>query len=292
MLKSMTGFGRGEAVVDGKRITVEIKSVNHRYSEVAVRIPRAYSGLEERIRRRVLADAARGRFDVFINVTHEGENSVLVKVDKELAIAYHKSLREIGELLQISPQITAEQLSRLPGIFTLQEPEEDLDEFWGGLEAAVAAAMAELTGMREAEGLRLEADILQRIKKIEKFSQVIMDQEPRVVEAHRERLDTRIKELVGEGLVDESRLAVEAAIFAERCNITEELVRLVSHLQQMHRLLMLAEPSGRKLDFLLQELNREANTIGSKANDAEISHTVVEIKSELEKIREQIQNIE
>lgn len=292
MLKSMTGFGRGEVVVGGKRVTVEIKSVNHRYSEVAVRLPRAYSGLEEKIRRRVLTQAARGRFDVSINVVHEGEKSTLVKVDKELAIAYHKSLREIGELLQISPEITAEQLSRLPGVFTLQEPEEDLDELWVGLETAIAAAMAELTGMREAEGTRLEADILQRIAKIEQFAGVIMAQEPRVVEAYRERLGTRIKELAGENLVDEGRLATEVAIFAERCNITEELVRLNSHLKQMHRLILSAEPSGRKLDFLLQELNRETNTIGSKANDAEISHTVVEIKSELEKIREQIQNIE
>jgi len=292
LLKSMTGFGRNEVTVVGKRVTVEIKSVNHRYCEVVIRLPRAYSVLEDKIRRGVQARVARGRLDVSINVVHEDEKCTLVKVDKELAIAYHKSLRELGELLQISPEITAEQLSRLPGVFNLQEPEDNLEELWVGLEVALVAALDELMEMREAEGIRLEKDIIHRIGKIEQFISIITAQEPRVVDAYRERLGTRIKELVGEDLVDEGRLAVEVAVFAERCNITEELVRMTSHLQQLHLVLVSAEPSGRKLDFLLQELNRETNTIGSKANDAEISHTVIEIKSELEKIREQIQNIE
>jgi uncharacterized protein (TIGR00255 family) len=288
----MTGFGRGEAVVIGKRITVEIKSVNHRYCEVAVRLPRTYSVLEERIRRGVQSRVARGRLDVSVNVGHEVEKSTLVKVDKELAIAYHNSLREIGELLQISSEITAEQLSRLPGVLSLQEPEDDIEVFWSGLETAITQAMDGLMGMREEEGILLENDIIHRISKIEQFISVILAQEPRVVDAYRERLGSRIKELVGEDLVEEGRLAAEVAVFAERSNITEELVRMTSHLQQLSRVLLASEPSGRKLDFLLQELHRETNTIGSKANDAGISHAVVEIKSELEKIREQIQNIE
>jgi uncharacterized protein (TIGR00255 family) len=225
-------------------------------------------------------------------VGHEVEKSTLVKVDKELAIAYHNSLREIGELLQISSEITAEQLSRLPGVLSLQEPEDDIEVFWSGLETAITQAMDGLMGMREEEGILLENDIIHRISKIEQFISVILAQEPRVVDAYRERLGSRIKELVGEDLVEEGRLAAEVAVFAERSNITEELVRMTSHLQQLSRVLLASEPSGRKLDFLLQELHRETNTIGSKANDAGISHAVVEIKSELEKIREQIQNIE
>ncbi|NLC06726.1 MAG: YicC family protein [Syntrophomonadaceae bacterium] len=293
MLRSMTGFGRGEAVVTGKRITVEIKSVNHRYCEVAIRLPRIYSALEEKIRRTVQARVFRGRLDVFVNVVQEGEKTALVKVDKELAMAYYNSLRELGELLQISPEITAEQLSHFPGVLVLQEEEDDLDILWSGLEVAINLAMDNLLEMRVIEGNRLNDDIIHRIGKIEQFINEISVQEPKVVNNYRERLSNRVRELINDQfVVDESRLATEVAVFAERCNITEELVRLNSHLTQFRQLINSDDSIGRKLDFLVQELHREANTIGSKANDAEISHLVVEIKSELEKIREQIQNIE
>lgn len=293
MLRSMTGFGRGEAVITGKRITVEIKSVNHRYCEVATRLPRIYSALEEKIRRTVQARVSRGRLDVFVNVVQEGEKTALVKVDKGLAMAYYNSLRELGELLQISPEITAEQLSHFPGVLVLQEEEDDLDILWSGLEEAINLAMDSLVEMREIEGNRLNYDIIHRIGKIEQFINEISVQEPKVVNNYRERLSNRVRELISDQLVvDESRLATEVAVFAERCNITEELVRLNSHLTQFRQLINSDDSIGRKLDFLVQELHREANTIGSKANDAEISHLVVEIKSELEKIREQIQNVE
>ncbi|MGI6648101.1 MAG: YicC/YloC family endoribonuclease [Bacillota bacterium] len=293
MLRSMTGFGRGEAVITGKRITVEIKSVNHRYCEVATRLPRIYSALEEKIRRTVQARVSRGRLDVFVNVVQEGEKTALVKVDKGLAMAYYNSLRELGELLQISPEITAEQLSHFPGVLVLQEEEDDLDILWSGLEEAIILAMDSLVEMREIEGNRLNYDIIHRIGKIEQFINEISVQEPKVVNNYRERLSNRVRELISDQLVvDESRLATEVAVFAERCNITEELVRLNSHLTQFRQLINSDDSIGRKLDFLVQELHREANTIGSKANDAEISHLVVEIKSELEKIREQIQNVE
>jgi uncharacterized protein (TIGR00255 family) len=293
LLRSMTGFGRGEAVITGKRITVEIKSVNHRYCEVATRLPRIYSALEEKIRRTVQARVSRGRLDVFVNVVQEGEKTALVKVDKGLAMAYYNSLRELGELLQISPEITAEQLSHFPGVLVLQEEEDDLDILWSGLEEAINLAMDSLVEMREIEGNRLNYDIIHRIGKIEQFINEISVQEPKVVNNYRERLSNRVRELISDQLVvDESRLATEVAVFAERCNITEELVRLNSHLTQFRQLINSDDSIGRKLDFLVQELHREANTIGSKANDAEISHLVVEIKSELEKIREQIQNVE
>lgn len=293
MLRSMTGFGRGEAVITGKRITVEIKSVNHRYCEVTTRLPRIYSALEEKTRRTVQARVSRGRLDVFVNVVQEGEKTALVKVDKGLAMAYYNSLRELGELLQISPEITAEQLSHFPGVLVLQEEEDDLDILWSGLEEAINLAMDSLVEMREIEGNRLKNDIIHRIGKIEQFINEISVQEPKVVNNYRERLSNRVRELISDQLVvDESRLATEVAVFAERCNITEELVRLNSHLTQFRQLINSDDSIGRKLDFLVQELHREANTIGSKANDAEISHLVVEIKSELEKIREQIQNVE
>jgi uncharacterized protein (TIGR00255 family) len=228
-----------------------------------------------------------------VNVVQEGEKTALVKVDKGLAMAYYNSLRELGELLQISPEITAEQLSHFPGVLVLQEEEDDLDILWSGLEEAIILAMDSLVEMREIEGNRLNYDIIHRIGKIEQFINEISVQEPKVVNNYRERLSNRVRELISDQLVvDESRLATEVAVFAERCNITEELVRLNSHLTQFRQLINSDDSIGRKLDFLVQELHREANTIGSKANDAEISHLVVEIKSELEKIREQIQNVE
>lgn len=286
----MTGFGYAETNVQDKSITVEIKSVNHRYCEVVTRLPRNYIFLEENIRRLIQRRIARGRLDVFLNITEE--KTALAKVDKELAIAYHKFLRELGDLLQISPEITAEQLIRLQGVLVFEEKKEDLDEFWSMLEPVINQALDELIKMRETEGYRLEQDIIHRIGKIEQFINEISEQEPQVVENYRERLTARIKELVVEEPFVEERIAAEVILFAERCNITEELVRIKSHLQQLRRVIDSNEPAGRKMEFLLQELYRETNTIGSKGNDVKISHNVVEIKSELEKIREQIQNVE
>ena len=292
MLKSMTGFGRGEVLLPGKRITVEIRSVNHRYCEVVIRMPRTYSALEEKIRRAIQSRVARGRLEVLVNVVQEEGQETLVKVDKELGLAYYNSLRELGNFLQISAEISAEQLSRLPGVLVLQEEEVDLVEFWGGLETALDEAMQSLIGMRESEGMRLERDLIHRIDRIAQFINDLSMQEPLVVTSYRDRLAQRIKEMISESLVEESRLATEVAIFAERSSITEELVRINSHLLQFQRIIKAAEPVGRKLDFLIQELHREINTIGSKANDTVISHLVVEVKGELEKIREQLQNVE
>lgn len=292
LLKSMTGFGSAGSIVGNKRITVEIKSVNHRFSEVVARMPRAFSPLEDRIRKLVQQQVSRGRFDVTVNVVQEGDKTSLVKVDKALAMDYYKSLRELGELMGISAEITAEQLSRFPQVINLQEEEEDLEEIWGGLEKALREALAGLLQMRSQEGANLESDIIHRIGIIEQFIREIVFLQPGVVEGYRERLQTRINELLGEIPIDDARLAQEVAVFAERSNTTEELVRLQSHLEQFRRLTGSEGPVGRKLDFLIQEIHREVSTLSSKSNDAGISHLAVEIKAELEKVREQVQNVE
>ena len=288
----MTGFGSGEAVAGSRRVTVEVKSVNHRFAEVVLRMSRTLSPLEERVRKLVLRQAARGRFEVAVNLADEGEKTSLVKVDKALAMDYHKALRELAEELGISAEITAEQLSRFPQVFTLQEEEVDLEQVREALERALTEALAGLLQMRAQEGAHLEKDIIHRISRIEHFIKEIASREDSVVQAYRERLHSRISDLLGEAPVDELRLAQEVAIFADRSNITEELVRLQSHLDQFRRLLASEGPVGRKLDFLIQEIHRETSTLSSKSNDAEISHLAVEIKGELEKVREQVQNVE
>ncbi|NPV91410.1 MAG: YicC family protein [Firmicutes bacterium] len=292
MLISMTGFGSASSTAGGKRITVEIKSVNHRFGEVVVRIPRAYTPLEERVRKAVLRKVSRGRFDVTVNLVNEGDRTSLVKVDKALAMDYYKSLRELGEIAGISSEITAEQLSRFPQVLTLEEAEDDLEELWLGLQKALEEALAGLLSMRRLEGANLEADIVHRIGNIEQFIKGISSREQNVVESYRERLQARIAELLGDAAPDEMRIVQEVTIFADRSNITEELVRLQSHLEQFGKMIGSNEPVGRKLDFMIQEIHREVSTISAKANDAGISHLVVDIKGELEKVREQVQNVE
>ena len=293
MIKSMTGFGQGEAVVQGKRITVEMRAVNHRFGEVVVRLPRAYVVLEEQVRRLILGHIARGRVDVYVNVAREGEKRSLVKVDKELAMAYYNSLRELGELLEIPAKIGLEELLRCPEVVTLQQEEEHAEEVWPALKEALEQALGRLLEMREREGACLQEDILRRIDQIAAWVEKIDSRQPAVVEAYRQRLTSRLEELLQGGILDEARLGQEVVLFAERSNIAEEIVRAKSHLEQLRNTVNSASgPVGRRMDFLLQEINREINTISSKANDALISQWAVEVKGELEKIREQVQNIE
>ncbi|MBO8136571.1 MAG: YicC family protein [Desulfotomaculum sp.] len=292
MLKSMTGYGRGEASACGRKFTVELKSVNHRFSEVVVRLPRTMMSLEDRIRRKIQRSAARGRVDVYISVEETGERSQQVKVDKTLALAYHKAMKELKSILPIIGDIELRDLVNMPNVFILEDPEEDLEEWWPAVEEALDEALEKFVQMRTAEGLQLKEDLEKRVKKIKQYNQAIRQRAPKVVEEYRERLNQRLAEWKADGILDENRIAGEVVIFAERSNITEETVRLDSHLNQMAECLQSDEPVGRKLDFLLQEMNREINTIGSKANDLKISNYVVSVKSEIEKIREQVQNIE
>jgi len=291
-MRSMTGYGRGEADNGAKKFTVEIKSINHRYSEIVVKQPRQYMLLEDNIRRLVQKYIQRGRVEIYIKAEETGVKKPEIKVDKENAIAYYNSLKDLANYLEISPNISIHQLVTLPEVIKLEEVEEDLDDIWVVMETALTKALEQLVAMRETEGQSLKRDLEQRIFFLKQLSAKISARSPLVVEEYREKLKNRIKELLDETQFEENRFTQEVVYFAEKCSITEELVRLESHYQQFINSLNSDESIGRKLDFLVQELNRETNTIGSKANDLEISQLVVQMKSEIEKIREQVQNIE
>ncbi len=292
MLSSMTGYGRGEADGAGKVITVELKAVNHRYLETLIRLPRQYNSLEEKMKRDIQAQVARGRVEVYTNFKETGEAKRTVKVDKDLAVAYDKALEDLADVLNAAYQADVYRLMTLPEVVSVEQTEEDLEQIWQVMQLALQRALKNLVEMRQQEGNRLRADLVHRLDKITEGSKLIETRQPQVVKAYQDKLAQRVAEILADIPLDENRLANEVAVFADRVSITEELVRLDSHLQQFHATLNLQEAVGRKLDFLTQELNREINTIGSKANDLEIGKIVVEVKSEIEKIREQVQNLE
>ena len=292
MIRSMTGFGRGESFGGFGRFTVEVKSVNHRFSEVVIRMPRGLATLEERVRKVVQGGISRGRVDVFVGREGGEAGRRSLKVDKELAVAYHNALKELQETLSLLGDVSLDLISRLPDVFTLEQVEEDAESSWPPLSQALDEALVSLVGMREREGEALKRDLAHRIAKIGRILKDVEGRAPLVVGDYREKLARRLQEVLPAGVFDESRLAMEVAIFGERSDITEELKRLDSHLSQLEATLDAGDAVGRKFDFLLQEVNREVNTIGSKANDLAVTSAVVEIKSELEKIREQVQNIE
>ncbi|SFR05579.1 YicC/YloC family endoribonuclease [Desulfoscipio geothermicus] len=292
MIKSMTGFGRGEIENDILKVGIEMKSVNHRYCEIVLRMPRSLNVLEDRIKRVIQQKVARGRVDVYINMELCGPGRVTVKVDETLAASYLQTCRELQARLGVSGEITISELMHLSGVFSLEEAGEDAQQWWPALEAALQAALDGLMAMRVREGRQLAADISERAARITAHVKEIEQRSPVVVEEYRDRLRQRLKELLDSGAMDPARLDTEVVIFAERSNIAEEVTRLKSHLEQLAGCLGIEAPVGRKLDFLLQEMNREINTIASKSSDLAISRTVVEVKSELEKIREQVQNIE
>lgn len=299
MVRSMTGFGRGEAVGDAGRLVVEVKAVNHRFAEVVVRMPRTLGVLEELIRKTVQGQVSRGRVDVFVTWEEGGRRAPVVKVDKDLALAYYNALKEIADVTGSKIELTSDSLTRWSDVLTVEQAEIDPESQWPVLEQALADALSGLVAMREREGAALAADLRARMDRIEGLVQAIAERAPLVVEEYRERLQRRLEELLAPGTVDPARLAQEVAIFADRSDITEELKRLGSHLDQFRSVLAESGPEGeapqavgRKLDFLIQEMGREINTIGSKAQDLTITAAVVEVKTELEKVREQAQNIE
>ncbi len=292
MTKSMTGFGRGEINSEVLKIIIEMKSVNHRYCEIVLHMPRSMNVLEDRIKRLIQQQIARGRVDVYINAHSCGPDRTKVNVDESLAASYIQAVEELKSKLSLTGEATVTELLNLPGVFSLEEPEEDTELWWPDIEAALAQAREGLMDMRNSEGDRLAADIKERIGRITAFVDEIEQRSPLVVEEYRERLRQRLHDLLESGIMDPARLDTEVVLLAERSSITEEIVRLRSHLVQLGDDLALSTPVGRKLDFLLQELNREINTISSKSSDVNLNRTVVEVKSELEKIREQVQNIE
>ncbi|CUH94205.1 hypothetical protein P22_0271 [Propionispora sp. 2/2-37] len=297
MLKSMTGFGRGEYWDNDHRMIVEIKAVNHRYNEIVIRMPKNLNALEDKIRRQISKSLVRGRIDVFINMEEYVKKNRVVRVDKELAIAYHNALKELADLFGGDTGSQYEniyQIARYPEVIQVEEFMEDAAALWPKLSQAIDVATENLMLMRSTEGANIQKDLLVRIDTLSSHILAIEERAPQIVSEYREKMLGRMREVLASLHVelDESRLLQETAIVADRINFTEELVRLQSHLAQIKTAVYAEAAVGRKLDFIVQEINRETNTIASKANDFYVANIVVELKSEIEKIREQIQNIE
>ncbi len=292
MIRSMTGYGYYKYQDELVSMDVEIKTVNHRYCDVYIRMPRQLSCFEDKVRSLIMSRVFRGKVDVFINWENLGEGVKKVILDKNLALEYYNAMRELAEELQLRDDVSSLALARFPEILRIEKKEENSDEVWSVLEHAVNKALDLLIEMREAEGEKLKASLVEICKNIENYRLRIKEREPLVVAEYKEKLSGRIQELMTNDVVDQSRLAMEVAIFADKCSINEELVRLKSHIDQFLEIMNTEGPTGRKIDFLLQEMNREVNTIGAKANDLDITKNVIELKSEIEKIREQVQNVE
>lgn len=294
MVKSMTGFGRSEYTDEKRNIIVEIKSVNHRYSDISVRMPRRYSFAEDKIKNLVKETLRRGKIDISILVENTAESDVNVKLNTMIAKQYYDNLKELAGEFGLDDNITLQFLATLPDVMKSMPDVEDEEEVTKALLAATADAVSKIDEMRTAEGAKLAEDLIMRGETIRELAAKIAERSPLVTKAYEEKLRERITELVGKSVaVPEDRILLEAAIFADKASITEELVRLDSHTMQLRNILVSSnQPDGKKLDFLVQEMNREANTIGSKANDIEITNLMLEMKSEIEKIREQVQNIE
>ncbi|MBO5167782.1 MAG: YicC family protein [Phascolarctobacterium sp.] len=295
----MTGFGRGQYEDENFSVTVEMKTVNHRYNEIAIRLPRFLNPLEDKIRKTILKTVNRGRIDVFINADYTSSENCTLKVDKNLAVAYHKALQEVGaaiglEELNINSAQEVMYLSRCQDVINVKEGFFDVETVWPKVEQAVKEALDNLVTMRETEGGNIYGDFIYRADLIAEKLTKIEERSPMVVEEYQAKLTDRLNNLLADHniTVEPERLLQEVAIFADRASITEEIVRLKSHIKQFKNIINSDQPVGRKLDFLIQEFNREANTIASKANDYTLAQIVVEIKAEIEKIREQIQNIE
>jgi len=294
LLNSMTGFGRGEAKGLGYHFSVEMKSVNYRFQETIVKMPRTFLSFEDTIRKIIQEKVKRGRIEVYVNLKETEERKRMVKVDKDLTLKYDISLKELAQSLNTTYHTNIFRLVNLPEVLSVEEEEIEAEILWPVLENAVQIALAQLLDMRLQEGERLKNDLRQRIVFMQQLVQAIADRAPKVVNEYQERLRERLKDLLDNNNIeiDESRVAMEVALLADKASIDEEVVRLKSHLEEFAQTLSSSEPVGRKLDFLVQEMNREINTVGSKANDLEITKLVVEGKCELEKIREQIQNME
>jgi uncharacterized protein (TIGR00255 family) len=293
MIKSMTGYGRAEAVIGGKRIVVEIKSLNHRFLEVSLRLPGALSSLEHEMKKRINAKFSRGKIEVGIRMDSSVSSDRGAGLDLNLPLLrnYHSLLCRIKEELGLPDEINLAVMSSFRDVFVSQD-DDDLDAIWQTLEVLLAEAIAMLMVMRATEGETLVRDLRSRIALVEQIVETIQGRVPQVLKAYQKRLTERVKELVGDMEIDAARLMQEVAIMAEKSDITEEIVRFRSHIGQFVEMLAADEAVGRKIDFLIQEMGREVNTIGSKSNDAEISMAVIEIKSELARIREQVQNLE
>ena len=292
MIKSMTGYGRYQETVDGMDITVEVKSVNHRYYEYSSRVPRAYGFLDERLKSHVQNYISRGKVDVYVWIETVDSPGSEVCINHSLAESYVNALKELSDKYGLKNDLAAYELAKFPEVLTVKKEAEDEDAIWQSVCVVADKALERFVEMREAEGKALRNDILNRADTILKAVEFVEERSPVTVREHMMKVEARMRELLSGAAVDEQRLLTEAAIYADKIAVAEETVRIRSHLEQLKSFLDSSEPVGRKLDFLVQEINREANTIGSKCQDVELARVVIDIKAEIEKIREQIQNIE
>ncbi len=292
MVRSMTGYGRAVQTLRGREITVELRSVNNRFLDCSVKMPRAFSYAEDAVKQKVKEFVARGKVDVFISVQTTAEEAVEISLNRPVLEGYLKALRTMVQDYGVRDDISATSLARFPEILSIEKPEEDEAQNVADIVSVAQQAIEAYNAMRETEGAALAADLRARSATILTYVGQVEQRSPVTVAEYRARLEHKMREVLENTALDESRILTEAALFADKVAVDEETVRLRSHLSQMETLLNDGGAVGRKLDFLLQEMNREANTIGSKCNDIELARTVVEIKAELEKIREQIQNLE
>lgn len=292
MIKSMTGFGRCEVLKDSRKFTVELKGVNHRYLDVNIRMPKKLNFFETSIRTLLKKYANRGKVDIFITYEDTSENQVSLKYNAALAAEYMKCFKQMEEEFHLENDIRVSTLSRCPEVLTMEEHSEDEEELWNGLKEALEGAFAQFVETRTTEGGNLKKDILEKLSGMEKLIALIEERSPQIVAEYRAKLEEKVKELLIDTQMEESRIAAEVIIFADKICTDEEVVRLKSHISHTRDTLEEKEGIGRKLDFIAQEMNREANTILSKANDLEVSNCAIGLKTEIEKVREQIQNIE
>lgn len=292
MLRSMTGFGRERAEYPEREILVEIRSVNHRFYEFTARTPRAYGYLDEKLKSLLGGKISRGKVEVSVYIYNKEGVNANITVNREIAHGYIDALRAAADDLGVEDDLKLSDIMRLPDLFTVVKTQEDEELVWEQVKAAAETALSRFIEMRETEGTKMFDDISSRLGTIEKLVQFVDEKTPSVNEAYKEKLYAKIKEVVGDRNIDDSRVLTEVAVFSEKTAVDEETVRLHSHIAQFRQLIDSDEPVGRKLDFLVQEMNREVNTTGSKCSDLDITKTVVDMKSEIEKIREQIQNIE
>ncbi len=292
MIKSMTGFGRCEIQKDLRKFTVELKSVNHRYLDLNIRMPKKFNFFESAIRNMLKQYANRGKIDIFITYENEAEGEGILKYNSTLASEYMKVFEQIQQEFQLDQDIRVSTLARFPEVLTIGEQLEDEEELWSGLKEALEGAFEQLVSTRTVEGEHLRQDILEKLSKMESLIACVEKRAPQIISEYRAKLQEKVSELLENTQIDENRMVSEVILYADKICTDEEVVRLRSHISHMRNTLEEKDGIGRKLDFIAQEMNREANTILSKANDIEVSNYAIELKTEIEKVREQIQNIE
>jgi uncharacterized protein (TIGR00255 family) len=292
MIKSMTGYGSAKGTVEGIEVSVELKSVNNKFLDTSVRMPRSFLFAEETVKQAVSSHISRGKVDVFVTVDSSMADDVVVRVNEPLLKGYLDALKLISDKYGVESDLSVMNLSRIPDVLSVEKKELDAEAVAEGIRNIAEKALCDFDRMRIVEGEKLKADVLSKLKNIEDYVSVIERDSPNTVKEYREKLFAKLTDVLGSSDIDESRILTEAAIFADKIAVDEETVRIRSHIAQLKNMLETGSPIGRKIDFLLQEFNREANTTGSKCQNSDIAHVVVDLKSEIEKIREQIQNIE